>query len=114
MWSEDKVHDMLVAQHEQGMHMITNETCLTEAIPAVQDPELGKMLADLMSSPAIYHPSKFWFYYLSKNVEELEKHGIGNFKQTVNQNYFNWLGDPTQEHTAAIHREINPLIRAIS
>ncbi|MBI2890652.1 MAG: putative sugar O-methyltransferase [Nitrospirae bacterium] len=57
----------------------------------VDAPELRTMLADLAQAPVLYHPSKFWTFFATLNICQLRASGLANFKQTVNQNYFNWV-----------------------
>jgi putative sugar O-methyltransferase len=51
-----------------------------------------KLMIDCLShGDQIYLPSKFWIELNSRNLNQLEMEGIGNFKQTVSQNYFTWI-----------------------
>lgn len=52
------------------------------------DDDLKNMLAAYERSPAIYRPSKFWDEMNRKNIEQLQKEGFDEFKQTLNRNYF--------------------------
>jgi putative sugar O-methyltransferase len=39
----------------------------------------------------IFRPSSFWRSLNQKNVEQLDRDGIENFKRTLAQNYFTWV-----------------------
>ena len=52
--------------------------------------KLRLMLDCLFEGDPIFHPSKFWEALNKKNIEQLEKDGIENFKQTIALNYFTW------------------------
>ncbi|KAF0126990.1 MAG: Uncharacterized protein FD189_755 [Elusimicrobia bacterium] len=62
-------------------------------LSVVEIPEIVSMVKVLLKSPVVYHPSKLWLYYMVFNTFQLETGGIGNFKRTINNNYFNWTGD---------------------
>jgi len=47
--------------------------------------------------PSIYQPSQFWQRLNTINVAQIQRHGLDNFKRTVNQNYYNWI-PPTIEY----------------
>jgi putative sugar O-methyltransferase len=52
---------------------------------------LQQMLAESQRMPPIYQPSQFWLRLNAMNVAQIERHGLHNFKRTVNQNYYNWI-----------------------
>jgi len=52
---------------------------------------LEAMFAEMERAPAVYRPSAFWEHFNQLNVDQLRRHGVEQFKRTVNQNYFNWL-----------------------
>lgn len=52
---------------------------------------LERMYGDHLSGPEIFHASKFWEMLNQLNIEWLKTEGLGNFKRTVNNNYFNWM-----------------------
>jgi putative sugar O-methyltransferase len=58
----------------------------TDALPG-----LGEMLAELRAAPAIYSPSAFWEHHTDLNLRQLEEAGFGEFKQTINRNYFQFV-----------------------
>ncbi len=68
----------------------------------ITDPQLQSMLLDLSKAPKLYQPSKFWVEYLTMNLQQLSEQGLDNFKQTVNQNYFNWIKYDIVEQCATI------------
>jgi putative sugar O-methyltransferase len=57
----------------------------------LRDPVLQGMLTEMAGAPTIYRPSKFWAHLNERNLSQLCRAGLANFKRTVNQNYFNWL-----------------------
>lgn len=52
---------------------------------------LTAMFQCISEASEIYKFSAFWEELAHQNIEQLERRGYENFKQTVNQNYFNWL-----------------------
>lgn len=44
----------------------------------------------LLCQPSPIAPSRFWRDLGQENLRQLSAHGVLNFKRTVNQNYFNW------------------------
>jgi putative sugar O-methyltransferase len=82
-------------------------------LPNVHDGALKVMLSDLASGPNIYHPSEFWVHFLTKNLIQLEEDGIENFKQTVNQNYFNWTAHHIEPQFEKILAGIDPSTRTL-
>jgi putative sugar O-methyltransferase len=52
---------------------------------------IDQMFEGLANGPQIYQPSEFWKQLNEKNVQQLEKSGIGNIKRTLAQNYFTWV-----------------------
>jgi putative sugar O-methyltransferase len=63
-----------------------------EAGPASGLPaELQAMVDHIERCQGVFKPSAFWNHFDRQNTEQLLRCGIGNFKRTVNQNYFNWL-----------------------
>src|SRR4249919_2636479 len=52
---------------------------------------VSRMDQELRSGPEVYHPSRFWGRLNTLHEEQLSEHGVGSFKRTVNQSYFNWL-----------------------
>lgn len=59
-----------------------------------QDPVLSEMNAGYRRLGGVYAPSKFWERLNDVNLEWLHRHGFERFKQTVNNNYFNWIINP--------------------
>ena len=66
------------------------------------DPDLKNMILDLSKAPALYQPSEFWIEYMTMNLKQLNEQGQDNFKRTVNQNYFNWIKDLSEEQCSTI------------
>jgi putative sugar O-methyltransferase len=61
-------------------------------VHAPSDPDvLQQMLAESQRMPPIYQPSQFRQGLNAINVAQIERHGLHNFKRTVNQNYYNWI-----------------------
>src|ERR1051325_10046481 len=54
----------------------------------VFDVEYKKIMEAFKKTPPLYRPSKFWEVHNDKNDKQLKDFGYGNFKQTVNTNYF--------------------------
>jgi putative sugar O-methyltransferase len=63
------------------------------------------MMDELERDPA-FLPSAFWREINDKNREMLESDGIGNFKRTLSQNYYNWL------ITYPFHPQVKHLFKA--
>jgi putative sugar O-methyltransferase len=58
------------------------------------DPVLAEMIADYRRLQGVYAPSKFWERLNEFNLAWLRNYGFDRFKQTVNNNYFNWIINP--------------------
>jgi len=56
-----------------------------------EDLALDEMIREISTAPEIYKPSAFWEKLGDVNKEQLQRRGYGDFKRTVNQNYYNWL-----------------------
>jgi putative sugar O-methyltransferase len=56
------------------------------------------MAAELEADDPVFLPSAFWRDLNDKNRRMLEEEGLGNFKRTVSQNYFNWLVADRKSH----------------
>ena len=56
-----------------------------------RDQQLSEMIEEVGSASPSYRPSNFWDNLNRVNLEMLGAHGLGNFKRTVAQNYFNWM-----------------------
>ena len=56
----------------------------------VADHVLKKMFADMYASDKLYWPSPFWKDLNETQIQQLEAHGLEQFKRTVNMRYFNW------------------------
>lgn len=67
-----------------------SDTNLEQIIENISDKRNREMLSGMTKMPEIYKPSRFWEYYLNVHLGHIEKHGLENFKRTVNLNYFNW------------------------
>jgi len=74
----------------------------------IQDTELRVMVSNLCAGPAIHQPSRFWRKYAQLNIEQLQKAGLDNFKRTINQNYFNWVGGDLKEQRNRLGKELGP------
>jgi putative sugar O-methyltransferase len=53
--------------------------------------DLDAMLAEMSAAPDVVRPSRMWERLASRNLEQLKTAGIGEFKRTLNSNYFQWL-----------------------
>ena len=51
---------------------------------------IDEMRGGLADAPEIYQPGEFWTGLVEANLEMLRSEGIGNFKRTVSNNYYNW------------------------
>lgn len=74
-----------------------NEWNLEKLLTQVQDRDLPEMVSALCSAPEIHQPSHFWKKYAQLNLQQLQEAGLDNFKRTINQNYFNWVGGDLKE-----------------
>jgi putative sugar O-methyltransferase len=52
---------------------------------------LREMFETLAAARPETQPSQFWLQLNKRNLDQLEKYGYENFKQTVAQNYFTWI-----------------------
>ena len=59
---------------------------------------LDEMGSALRSAEAKYLPSEFWSRLNGINAAQLSAGGFGNFKRTINQNYFNWVPNDLQNN----------------
>lgn len=51
---------------------------------------LEEMLHELELAPKLYRPSMFWENLNSAHIEHVKKHGLNNFKRSINRTYFHW------------------------
>lgn len=54
------------------------------------DHTLKKMFDDMYAADKLYWPSPFWKDLNETQIQQLEEHGLEQFKRTVNMRYFNW------------------------
>lgn len=60
-------------------------------LPSGESPglaDLAAMFDEMRRAPEIYRPSRFWEGYSELNLRQLGEDGFGEFKRTVNRNYF--------------------------
>jgi putative sugar O-methyltransferase len=60
-----------------------------EGLP-ITDAVLRQMFEDMHSGDKLYWPSPFWEELNATQIQQLEEHGIDQFKRTLNMRYFNW------------------------
>jgi putative sugar O-methyltransferase len=66
---------------------------------------LPSMLDEIRNAPSIVQPSRFWEYFTDLNLRQLEEDGFGEFKRTINRNYFQFqLSDPRSPQYRALLR----------
>ena len=53
---------------------------------------INEMLEELIHAREEVLPSKFWTEMNSRTLRQLDAEGYENFKRTITQNYFNWVG----------------------
>ncbi len=70
-------------------------------------PNLPAMLAEMRDAPAIVQPSILWEELNEQNVSQLDQSGFGEFKRTVNGNYFQFIpaATPGSEQFRAVRRD---------
>lgn len=73
----------------------------------LMDEELRLMMREVFSAPQVHQPSAFWKKYVLLNIKQLMEEGIDNFKTTVNQNYFNWVGGNIKEQRNVLIKNLN-------
>lgn len=49
------------------------------------------MVAEMEAAPQISRPSRYWNHLNALNLRQLDGGGFGEFKRTINGNYFQWL-----------------------
>ncbi len=47
--------------------------------------------AEIAAAATMYHPSRFWDMLRDRNTTQIDGLALGNFKRTINNNYFQWL-----------------------
>ena len=62
------------------------------------------MLDEIRDAPPIVRPSRFWEHLNERNMEQLAGGGFGEFKRTVNRNYFQFQLTAAQSQLAAVAR----------
>lgn len=85
----------------------------TNAVLAAHD----QMVASLKTAPDLYHPDIHWAHYAQHHRTQLARYGVGTFKATINQEYFqlnafqmdNYLVDRMIELWPT-HHAIEPLL----
>jgi len=80
-----------------------------DLLAQIHDAELKSMMAELCAGPTVHHPSRFWKEYVRLNIQQLQAAGLDNFKQTINQNYFNWTGGNLREQRKKLQAELGPV-----
>ncbi len=64
---------------------------------------VARMQAWLTDQNSDMRPSEFWKVFSAENVRMIEARGIGSFKRTLSQNYFNFtVGDPSNAQMQAL------------
>jgi putative sugar O-methyltransferase len=53
--------------------------------------DLDGMFAEMSAAPDVVRPSRMWERLGRRNLDQLQTTGIGEFKRTLNNNYFQWL-----------------------
>ncbi|MCA3475564.1 MAG: putative sugar O-methyltransferase [Methylocystis sp.] len=66
--------------------------------PRGLEPALQAMIDHVAKADPIFRPSQFWAYFRDQNLRQLGAVGIGNFKRTINQNYYNWLPTSAEDN----------------
>lgn len=56
----------------------------------VEDNVLKNMFDDMYAADKLYWPSPFWRDLNETQIQQLEEHGLEQFKRTLNMRYFNW------------------------
>jgi hypothetical protein len=77
--------------------------------------DLDGMFAEMSVAPDVVRPSRMWERLASRNLAQLQTTGIGEFKRTLNSNYFQWLPtsrrDPQFQAVLRLWaRQPNPLV----
>ena len=85
-----------------------NDEFYQAVLNVMETKDIISMIKHVANAPSIYQPSKLWLYFMIFNTFQLETGGIGNFKRTVNQNYFNWTADAdVNAQFQALKNELN-------
>jgi putative sugar O-methyltransferase len=61
------------------------------SLPDADGRVLEEMLRHIERLPEPLQPSAFWRHFIEKNLDQLRRCGLSEFKRTINQNYFNWV-----------------------
>ncbi len=100
---------------------------LPDPVCAAQDAETrtvlaahDRMVAALEAAPGLYHPDIHWGHYARHHRDQLARYGVGRFKSTINQEYFqlnafdmdNYLVDRLIELWPT-HHAIEPLLNIL-
>lgn len=59
---------------------------------------MSEMVEEINEAGHPFKPTEFWEDLNQKNLEQLNNHGLNNFKRTINQNYYNWLPQGFQDN----------------
>jgi putative sugar O-methyltransferase len=99
-------------RHAAVVKYLHDAGAATSSLSAGARHAIEQMRDELRTAPAVDHPSAFWTDMGRVNERMLEWAGEGNFKRTLNQNYFNFvpvgLDDPRM---LRMRRLVDPLGR---
>ena len=78
-------------KHASVVRYLHDFGAATQSLSADARHSIDRMKHEMQAAPAVDHPSAFWKGMGEVNERILGWSGEGNFKRTVNQNYFNFI-----------------------
>ena len=79
------------AKHASVVRYLHDAGAATQSLTADARHSIDQMHHEMHAAPAVDHPSAFWKGMGEVNERILGWSGEGNFKRTLNQNYFNFI-----------------------
>ena len=78
-------------KHASVVRYLHDSGAATQSLSADARHSIDQMKQEMQAAPAVDHPSAFWKGMGEVNERILGWSGEGNFKRTLNQNYFNFI-----------------------
>ena len=74
--------------------------------PANINKVLNEMLHELEVAPKLYKPSMYWENLNLAHIQYIKKHGINDFKRSINREYFHWGVSEFRHQLSPVYSEI--------
>ncbi|MBP9707002.1 MAG: putative sugar O-methyltransferase [Oligoflexales bacterium] len=71
--------------------------------------DLVTMIEYFLKTPEYQDSSKFWNHLNKQNIQQIQREGLENIKQTVALNYFTWVNDLAIGYSSGLIKEVTPI-----